>query len=129
MVLAPITITQSRADMIDFSKPYMDLGLSILMKIPSKPETNIFGFVDPFSREVWLSSFAIMTAIALVSLFLDKISPNGHYGSVVQSELDEGCDASETEQKLKGLTYLNLTNSMWFSIGALLQQGGDVLPR
>ena len=58
-----------------------------------------------------------------------KISPNGHYGSVVQAELDEGCEKEEVEDELQGLTYMNLTNSMWFSIGALLQQGGDVLPR
>jgi hypothetical protein len=58
-----------------------------------------------------------------------KISPNGHYGSVLQVELDEGCEREEIEEELEGLTYMNMTNSIWFSIGALLQQGGDVLPR
>ena len=48
---------------------------------------------------------------------------------MVQAELDEGCEKEEVEDELQGLTYMNLTNSMWFSIGALLQQGGDVLPR
>jgi hypothetical protein len=58
-----------------------------------------------------------------------KISPNGHYGSVLQAELDEGREREEVEEELEGLTYMNMTNSIWFSIGALLQQGGDVLPR
>ena len=44
------------------------------MRIPSKPETNIFGFVDPLSREVWFSAFSIMVVIALISLLLDKVS-------------------------------------------------------
>ena len=129
MVLAPLTITETRANVIDFSKPYLDLGLSILMKIPEKTEKNIFGFVDPFSREVWICSFVTMVTVAMISLLLDKISPNGYYGSLVHSELEDGCDANETDDKLDGLIYLNLTNSLWFSIGALLQQGGDVLPR
>jgi ABC-type amino acid transport substrate-binding protein len=73
MALAPLTISQSRASVIDFSKPYMDLGLGILMKIPSKPEVNIFGFVDPLSREVWFTSFTIMVVIALISLLFDKV--------------------------------------------------------
>jgi hypothetical protein len=48
---------------------------------------------------------------------------------VGQAELDEGCDIEEIDEELEGLTYMNVTNSVWFSIGALLQQGGDVLPR
>ena len=51
----------------------MDLGLGILMRIPSKPDVNIFGFVDPLSREVWFSAFTIMVVIALISLLLDKV--------------------------------------------------------
>jgi hypothetical protein len=51
----------------------MDLGLGILMRIPSKPEVNIFGFVDPLSREVWFSAFTIMVVIALISLVMDKV--------------------------------------------------------
>ena len=73
MALAPMTISQSRTNVIDFSKPFMDLGLGILMRIPSKPEVNIFGFVDPLSREVWFSAFAIMAFIAFISLIIDKV--------------------------------------------------------
>ena len=73
MALSPITISQSRSAVVEFSKPYMDLGLGILMRIPSKPDVNIFGFVDPLSREVWFSAFTIMVAIALISLLLDKV--------------------------------------------------------
>ena len=73
MALSPITISQSRSAVVEFSKPYMDLGLGILMRIPSKPDVNIFGFVDPLSREVWFSAFTIMVVIALISLLLDKV--------------------------------------------------------
>lgn len=99
MALAPMTISQSRSAVIDFSKPYMDLGLGILMQIPGKPDTNIFGFVDPLSREVWFTAFSIMVLVAVISLLLDKVSPNGHYGSVVQAELDEGCDREEVSEE------------------------------
>jgi hypothetical protein len=34
---------------------------------------NIFGFVDPLSREVWLASFGIMFVIAFISLLFDKV--------------------------------------------------------
>ena len=73
MALAPMTISQSRKNVIDFSKSYLDLGLGILMRIPSKPDVNIFGFVDPLSREVWLTAFAIMVFIAFISLVIDKV--------------------------------------------------------
>ena len=127
MALAPIAITKSRTEVIDFSTPFMDLGLTFLMKLPEKPATNVFGFVDPLSRNVWLVSIACMVIIAFISLFMDKVSPNGHYGSIAQRHLER--DDREVEEELDKATYLSLTNSMWFSIGALLQQGGDVLPR
>jgi hypothetical protein len=73
MALSPMAISQSRSGVIDFSKPYIDLGLGILMRIPSKPDVNIFGFVDPLSREVWLASFGIMFVIAFISLLFDKV--------------------------------------------------------
>ena len=129
MALASLTISKSRAEVIDFSKPYMDLGLTFAMKVPVKKESNIFGFVDPFSRIGWISILAFTAAIAFVILFIDKVSPNGFYGSIVQSQLEEECDEEEVQDKLEKTTYLNVTNSLWFSIGAILQQGGDVLPR
>ena len=129
MALAPLTISKSRADVIDFSTPHIDLGLTFVMKVPSKKEANIFGFVDPFSRNVWISNLACTAAIAFVTLFIGKVSPNGCYGSIAQSQLEEERDEGEVQEQLDKTTYLNLTNSMWFSVGAMLQQGGDVLPR
>lgn len=73
MALAPMTISQTRSAVIEFSKPYIDQGLGILMRIPEKPDVNIFGFVDPLSREVWLTTFTLMLVIAIVSLLMDKV--------------------------------------------------------
>ena len=49
---------------------------------------------------MWVTAFGIMVVVGVISLLLDKISPTGHYGSVVQAELDEGCEPEEIEEEL-----------------------------
>ena len=47
MAVAPLTITESRAHVVDFSTPYLDLGLSIMMYRHNKSETKYLAFMEP----------------------------------------------------------------------------------
>lgn len=47
MAVAPLTITESRARVVDFSTPYLDLGLSIMMYRHNASDTDYFAFMDP----------------------------------------------------------------------------------
>ena len=47
MAVAPLTITESRARVVDFSTPYLDLGLSIMMYRHNNSETQYLAFMDP----------------------------------------------------------------------------------
>ena len=47
MAVAPLTITESRAHVVDFSTPYLDLGLSIMMYRHNNSETQYLAFMDP----------------------------------------------------------------------------------
>ena len=54
MAIAPLTITQSRERVIDFSKPFMSLGISIMIKKATKEAPGVFSFMYPLSFEIWM---------------------------------------------------------------------------
>ena len=49
-----MTINFAREAVIDFTKPFMNLGISILFKIPSGKPTRLFSFMNPLAVEIWL---------------------------------------------------------------------------
>lgn len=50
-----MTITAERERVIDFSKPFMSLGISIMIKKPIKQNPGVFSFLNPLSQEIWVS--------------------------------------------------------------------------
>ena len=52
--MAPLTISYVREKVIDFSKPYMTLGISILYRKPNGTNPGVFSFLNPLSPDIWL---------------------------------------------------------------------------
>lgn len=59
IAIAPMTITSERERVIDFSKPFMSLGISIMIKKPIKQNPGVFSFLNPLSQEIWVSGKCI----------------------------------------------------------------------
>ena len=54
IAIGAMTINFARESVIDFTKPFMNLGISILFKIPSGKPTRLFSFMNPLAVEIWL---------------------------------------------------------------------------
>ena len=54
IAIGALTINFAREAVIDFTKPFMNLGISILFKIPSGKPTRLFSFMNPLAVEIWL---------------------------------------------------------------------------
>lgn len=50
----PLTITHVREKAIDFSKPFMTLGVSILYRKPNGTNPMVFSFLNPLSPDIWM---------------------------------------------------------------------------
>ncbi|MBA0788566.1 hypothetical protein Gotri_026746 [Gossypium trilobum] len=53
-----ITILADRADHVEFTQPYAESGLSMI--VPAKSEDSAWIFVKPFTIEMWLATAAIL---------------------------------------------------------------------
>ncbi|XP_059813036.1 glutamate receptor ionotropic, kainate 4 isoform X2 [Hypanus sabinus] len=69
LAVAGLTITAEREKVIDFSKPFMTLGISILYRVQMGRKPGYFSFLDPFSPGVWLFMVLAYLAVSCV-LFL-----------------------------------------------------------
>ena len=54
---------------MDFSKPFMDFKISLLMKKPPEEELNLFAFLLPFEMDVWLSTIAVVSLYSAQQVF------------------------------------------------------------
>lgn len=72
--------------------------------------------MDPLSSEIWMCIILSYVGVSVVLFIVSRFSPyewryeESVYGPLVSNDF-------------------SLYNSMWFSLGALMQQGCDVYPR
>ena len=115
--IADISITSARAKSFSFSTPWMNLGISILYVTPTPAPPSLLAFLDPFSSDVYVFTLIVFVLITLLIYVLARFSP-------AQWEEPSSCIS---EPELLTNQY-NLINSFWFTLGAIMQQGSDVVP-
>lgn len=84
MAVAAFTISSMRQEAIDFTKPYIDLGLTVIIK-KETAEKGLLDFMDPFTNEVWFLLFCSTMYVGLLLTICSKLSPYGFYGMAVQT--------------------------------------------
>ncbi|XP_058482856.1 glutamate receptor 1b isoform X2 [Solea solea] len=164
VAVAPLTITLVREKMIDFTKPFMSLGISIMIKKPTKSKPGVFSFLDPLAYEIWMCIVFAYIGVSVVLFLVSRFSPYEWEGEESDDE-DETLPSSASRQApptlLSKLTHspvfsqdqdqeqnqdqnqnqqkekeapehtndFGIFNSLWFSLGAFMQQGCDISPR
>ncbi|XP_034472188.1 LOW QUALITY PROTEIN: glutamate receptor ionotropic, kainate 1 [Drosophila innubila] len=113
-----LTITQLRRSVVDFTVPFMQLGISILHYKSPPVQKNPFAFLDPFALDVWIYVIFAQLVMTLAFVLIARLSyrewmpPNP---AIV--------DPDELEN------IWNVNNSCWLMVGSIMQQGCDILPR
>lgn len=74
IALAPLTITSARERVIDFTKPFMETGISIMIKRPKEKYSEVFSFLNPLSHEIWLCIIMSYIGVSMVIFLVGKCS-------------------------------------------------------
>ncbi|CAF0743263.1 unnamed protein product [Adineta steineri] len=117
LAVAPLTINYAREKQIDFTKPFLSLGIAILFKLPKPEKPGLFSFLSPLSLEIWIYTFAAVFTVSFILLLIARCSPD-------EWRNPYPCD---TEYDILENRF-TVSNTLWFSIGTLMQQGSDVSP-
>ncbi|XP_061636971.1 glutamate receptor ionotropic, kainate 1 isoform X2 [Phyllopteryx taeniolatus] len=118
LAVAPLTITYVREKVIDFSKPFMTLGISILYHKPNGTNPGVFSFLNPLSPDIWMYVLLACLGVSCVLFVIARFTPYEWYNP---HPCNPDSDVVENN--------FTLINSVWFGVGALMQQGSELMPK
>uniref|UniRef100_T1JJ21 Glutamate receptor ionotropic, kainate 2 n=1 Tax=Strigamia maritima TaxID=126957 RepID=T1JJ21_STRMM len=116
--VAALTINYARESVIDFSKPFLNLGIGILFKAPTGQPMQLFSFMNPLAIEIWLYVLCAYMLVSLTMFIVARFSPyewNNPHPCLSEPDYFEN--------------NFSISNSFWFTIGTLMQQGSDLNPK
>ncbi|XP_017787792.1 PREDICTED: glutamate receptor 1 [Habropoda laboriosa] len=143
IAIAPMTITSERERVIDFSKPFMSLGISIMIKKPIKQKPGVFSFLNPLSKEIWVCVIFSYIGVSIVLFTVSRFSPYEWRVLTLSSGADptmatrndptlqhpHGSQGSPHIPTSSMANDFSIINSLWFALAAFMQQGCDISPR
>ncbi|XP_020297391.1 glutamate receptor 1 isoform X10 [Pseudomyrmex gracilis] len=143
IAIGPLTITSERERVVDFSKPFMSLGISIMIKKPVKQKPGVFSFLNPLSKEIWVCVIFSYIGVSIVLFIVSRFSPyewrvltiSGSTDSAISGRNDPSLQHPHTPQGSPHMPTssmandFSIVNSLWFALAALMQQGCDISPR
>lgn len=136
--MASMTINYARESVIDFTKPFMNLGIGILFKVcvkdkyrfesriiclssiqvPTSQPTRLFSFMNPLAVEIWLYVLAAYMLVSFTLFVMARFSPyewNNPHPCHQESDIVEN--------------QFSVSNSFWFITGTFLRQGSGLNPK
>ncbi|CAF2898620.1 unnamed protein product [Rotaria sp. Silwood2] len=84
MAIAPLSISQIRTEAVDFSKPFMNLGISIMISKPAAEKPGVFSFMNPVSMEIWLCLSLAYFAVSVILFLTSRVVNSGWQRRVVR---------------------------------------------
>ncbi|TMW47948.1 hypothetical protein DOY81_006973 [Sarcophaga bullata] len=118
LAVASMTINYARESVIDFTKPFMNLGIGILFKVPTSQPTRLFSFMNPLAMEIWLYVLAAYILVSFTLFVMARFSPyewNSPHPCLKDSDIVEN--------------QFSVSNSFWFITGTFLRQGSGLNPK
>ncbi|XP_069680347.1 glutamate receptor ionotropic, kainate 2 isoform X2 [Periplaneta americana] len=118
LAVASMTINYARESVIDFTKPFMNLGIGILFKMPTSQPTRLFSFMNPLAAEIWIYVLAAYLLVSFTLFVMARFSPyewNNPHPCLAESDVVEN--------------QFSVSNSFWFITGTFLRQGSGLNPK
>uniref|UniRef100_A0A8C2YVL1 Glutamate receptor n=1 Tax=Cyclopterus lumpus TaxID=8103 RepID=A0A8C2YVL1_CYCLU len=111
LAVAPLTLTAVREAHVDMSTPFMQTGISFLLRRDSASEESSFSLLSPFSTDMWVGILVAFLLTGLCIFLVGRISPT---------------EWAEPDREEHSFTLLH---SFWYITGALTLQGAGPHPK
>ncbi|XP_061080109.1 glutamate receptor ionotropic, NMDA 2B-like [Conger conger] len=78
MAVGSLTINEERSEVIDFSVPFIETGISVMVS-RSNGTVSPSAFLEPFSADVWVMMFVMLLLVSAMAVFIfEYLSPVGY---------------------------------------------------
>ncbi|XP_022237656.1 glutamate receptor ionotropic, kainate 2-like isoform X1 [Limulus polyphemus] len=118
LAVSSMTINYARESVIDFTKPFMTLGIGILFKLPTSMPVKLFSFMSPLAVDIWLYVLAAYILVSCTMFIVARFSPyewKNPHPCISENDIMEN--------------QFSLSNSFWFMIVTLMHQGSEINPK
>jgi ABC-type amino acid transport substrate-binding protein len=116
LIISGLTITLVREKAVEFSLPFMNLGISIMVYKPKEEKPQVFSFMAPLSKEIWMCVLLAYVGISVILFLVSRFSP-------YEWHLEQNMG----QQRLSN--DFTIFNTLWFCLAAFMQQGIDIAPK
>ncbi|XP_054455019.1 glutamate receptor ionotropic, NMDA 2C-like [Anoplopoma fimbria] len=90
MAIGSLTINEERSEIIDFSVPFVETGISVMVA-RSNGTVSPSAFLEPYSPAVWVMMFVMCLTVVAVTVFVfEYLSPVGYNRSLVSAKTTGG---------------------------------------
>ncbi|XP_035237149.1 glutamate receptor U1 [Anguilla anguilla] len=112
LAVAPLTVTAMRERVVDMTTPFMQTGISFILRKDRAPEEpGYFSFLCPFATETWVGILAAYLVTAVCMCIATRLSP---------------CEWAQPQTEDNSFTLLH---SLWYTAAALTLQGAGPHPK
>lgn len=94
-----------------------------MIKKPQKSKPGVFSFLDPLAYEIWMCIVFAYIGVSVVLFLVSRFSPYEWHLEDSQEEPRDPQNPPDPPNEF------GIFNSLWFSLGAFMQQGCDISPR
>ncbi|XP_018612526.2 glutamate receptor, ionotropic, N-methyl D-aspartate 2Ca [Scleropages formosus] len=86
MAIGSLTINEERSEIIDFSVPFVETGISVMVA-RSNGTVSPSAFLEPYSPAVWVMMFVMcLTVVAITVFVFEYFSPVGYNRNLVSAK-------------------------------------------
>ncbi|XP_051950759.1 probable glutamate receptor [Xyrauchen texanus] len=110
IAVAPLTLLAKREAAVDMTKPYMQTGISFILRKDLVSE-DYLSLINLFSTEMWIGVLVAYLLTSVCIFLVARISP---------------CEWEQPEKEHNSFT---LSHSFWYTVGALTLQGAGPHPK
>uniref|UniRef100_A0A673KEE2 Glutamate receptor n=1 Tax=Sinocyclocheilus rhinocerous TaxID=307959 RepID=A0A673KEE2_9TELE len=90
MAVGSLTINEERSEVIDFSVPFVETGISVMVS-RSNGTVSPSAFLEPFSASVWVMMFVMLLLVTAMAVFMfEFVSPLGFNRNLAQGKDPHG---------------------------------------
>ncbi|EDW65044.1 glutamate receptor ionotropic, kainate 2 isoform X2 [Drosophila virilis] len=118
MGICDLTITQARRTAVDFTVPFMQLGVSILAYKSPHKEKELHAYLEPFGGEVWIWILISVFAMSFLKVIIARIA---------RAEWENPHPCNRDPDTLEN--QWDLHNTFWLTVASIMTAGCDILPR
>lgn len=115
--MAPLTVTYQRSQVVDFTKPFLSLGISVLFKIPQQQRPSVFSFMNPLGSATWLYIMLAAVVVTFLTYIVAHVTPyewkNHHVCNIRQD--------SHVPPNGPLINRFTFSNTCWYVFSTLLK--------